>query len=141
MTSPPLVRRRIEKLLRSGFKGTMRQISEKVFGCKEQVRTELHYLKSSGFPLRIGGWAKSRATTAAIYEYDPQRRPDIPKPLPMNNSTKAHRYRAKLRASFGKETAERILQAMQEPNLKATIIQDGRIVYRKGEGVRWDLVK
>lgn len=58
-----------------------------------------------------------------------------PRPRRLSQAEKCHRYRQRVKDSFPREVANRVLAALHGSATVTTVVADGKVVYRKGQGV------
>lgn len=134
MSRPLYAKARIMALLKAGEAGTVEEIGALVFKSRQSVGPILKQLHEQGV-VRVIGWRRINPKGR------PQRvfalangKPDAPLPEPLSSAVTSKRYRSAIKRDLGTTLGLSVLRAIQKK--KSAVIADGRVVYRRGEGVR-----
>lgn len=119
----------------AGHTGTAEEIAAAIYRSYNRVRQAMADLLRTG-RVRVAGYRRSpKGVPARIYAVANGKANAMP-PAPLGSAHSCRKYRRQLRARLGGELGAQVLRAMDQR--ASMLVVDGRVIYRRGEGVLVD---
>lgn len=128
---------RVMTWLKTGNTGTSADIAAACAAGLSTVQIAINAMRKEKL-VRVARYNRciEGGSISPIYAWNPNKKPDAPRPPRMTTTQWRHRRKELLKCKFGEEAAEKISRAMFWPHAKnITVVVDGRPVYRRGEGM------